>query len=123
MPEINESGLVSDLQSIAGNSLRSVATYDKDGYDFHYLRSDVGGRVDELADDIHQNLVLEGIEKEYLEGLFAAGDLHCTLHRFEDLRAYHFVTGQFQGLFVGVDTGTDADTATIEATCREHVEA
>jgi len=111
-----------ELRSLVGDALRSVAIYDEDGYDFRYLRDELDGRAEDLAADIHQNLVLEGIGKEHLEDLFEAGDLHCTLHEFEEMQAYHFVTGQFEGVFVGLDSDTDVRPAEIRAVVSEHTE-
>lgn len=118
----DEDALVSDLTSVAGEGLRSVAVYDEDGYDFLYLRDGLGDRASDLASDIHQNLVLEGIGKEYLEELFEAGELHCTLHEFEHMQAYHFVTGQFEGVFVGVDSGVHVESGAVRAVVHDHLD-
>lgn len=114
-----EDAFVADLQSVVGDDLRSIATCDEDGYEFLYLRDGLRERAEDIAEDIHQNLVLEGIGKVYLEDLFEAGDLHCTLHEFEELQAYHLVTGQFEGVFVGIDTDSDTESAAIRSVVRE----
>jgi hypothetical protein len=119
---IDDEELVADLEAVTGDALRSVATYDEDGYDILYLREGLADRAADVAEEIHQNLVLEGIGKEYLEDLFAAGDLHCTLHQFEELRAYHFVTDQFEGVFVGVDTGAAVETAAVRDVVHDHAD-
>jgi len=118
----DENALVADLESVAGEGLRSVAVYDEDGYDFLYLRDGLDGRASDLASDIHQNLVLEGIGKEYLEELFEAGELYCTLHEFERMQSYHFVTKQFEGLFVGIDTDAGVESASVRSVVHDHLD-
>jgi hypothetical protein len=113
---------VNDLRSLVDEALRSVATYDEDGYDFRYYRDELDERAENLAADVHQNLILEGIGKDHLEDLFQAGDLHCTLHEFEEMQAYHFVTGQFEGVFVGLDSDTDVRPAEMRAVVSNHIE-
>jgi hypothetical protein len=110
-------GLVETLREHAGESLRVVAEYDRDGYEIHYVREDVGARLEARADDIHRDLVLEGISREHLEDLFGAGDLHCTMHRFEDVTAFHFADHEHEGLFVSVDSTADLPLATFADTC------
>ena len=113
---------VNDLRSLVDEALRSVATYDEDGYDFRYYRDELDERAENLAADVHQNLILEGIGKDHLENLFQAGDLHCTLHEFEEMQAYHFVTGQFEGVLVGLDSDTDVRPAEMRAVVSNHIE-
>jgi len=113
MANFDRRKLVAGLRSIAGEELRSVAVYDEDGYEFLYLRDELDDRATAISDEIYQNLVLEGIGKEYLEELFDAGTLCCTLHEFETLRSYHFVTKQFEGLFISVDTESQVRSAAV----------
>lgn len=117
----NRDEFVDELQSATGDRLRSVATYDEDGYDFLYLREELRDRAENVADDVHQNLVLEGIGKEYLEDRFGAGDLNFTLHEFEELQAYHFVTGEHEGLFVGIDPDGVVENAAVRAVVNDYV--
>ncbi len=109
--------LVAELQQQAGDALRVVAEYDREGYDVHYVREDVGARLDERADPIHRNLVLEGISREHLEDLFGAGDLHCSMHRFDDMTAFHFAEEEYTGLFVSVESDVDLPLASFADTC------
>ena len=109
--------LVAELQHHAGDALRVVAEYDREGYELHYVREGVGGRLDDRAEDIHQNLVLEGISREHLEDLFGAGDLHCSMHRFDDMTAFHFAEEEYTGLFVSVESDVDLPLASFADTC------
>jgi hypothetical protein len=110
-------GLVEKLQQQAGDALRVVAEYDRDGYEIRYVREDVGARLDERADAIHRNLVLEGISREHLEDLFDAGALHCSMHRFDEMTAFHFAEAEYTGLFVSVESDVDLPLASFTDTC------
>ncbi|MFB6269915.1 MAG: hypothetical protein ABEH83_08235 [Halobacterium sp.] len=110
-------GLVETLQGHAGDSLRVVAEYDRDGYEIKYARDDVGARLADVAEAVHRDLVLEGISREHLEDLFRAGDLHCTMHRFDEITAFHFPDAEYTGLFVSVDSDADVPLATFADTC------
>jgi hypothetical protein len=114
---LGEDTLVDELRALAGDELRMVAEYDRDGYEIRFVRDDVSARLAEQADDIHRDLVLEGISREHLEDLFDAGDLHCTMHRFDELTAFHFAEAEYRGLFVSVDSDADVPMASFADTC------
>lgn len=109
--------LVAELRQQAGDALRVVAEYDRDGYDIRYVRDDVSARLAERADAIHQNLVLEGISRGHLEDLFDAGDLRCSMHRFDEVTAFHFAEAEYTGLFVSVESSADLPLASFTDTC------
>jgi hypothetical protein len=114
-------GLVTDLREYVGDDLRVVAEYDADGYDAFYVREDVTTRLSDVADEIHDDLVLQGIGHGRLEGLFQAGELHCSMHRFDDLTAFHFASAEFEGLFVSIDSEADVPLATFAEACERHI--
>lgn len=114
-------GLVTDLREQVGDDLRVVAEYDAEGYDAFYVRGDVTPRLERIADELHEDLVLQGIGRERLEDLFDAGDLHCSMHRFDDLMAFHFLSAAYTGLFVSVDPGMDVPLAPFAGTCTTHL--
>jgi hypothetical protein len=114
-------GLVTDLRDHVGDGLRVVATYDRDGYDAFYVRDDVAARIPEVADDLHSDLILQGMGRDRLEDLFAAGDLHCSMHRFDDLTAFHFIRDEFTGLFVTIDTETEVALQPFAAACERRL--
>jgi len=109
--------LVAELQQQAGDALRVVAEYDREGYEIRYVREGVGARLDDRAEAIHRNLVLEGISREHLEDLFDAGELHCSMHRFDEVTAFHFAEREYEGLFVSVDSDVDIPLASFTDTC------
>lgn len=134
--------VTSDLREEAGDALRVVATYDRDGYHLVYCRDDVTDRVADRAAAIHDDLVLQGIGRDHLESLFEAGELHCSVHRLDELTAFHFLASEYTGLFVSIDVrkttpsssaahqnaprseDADADVrlASFADACREHVD-
>jgi hypothetical protein len=114
---VGENALVRELQELAGDSLRVVATYDRKGYDVRYAREDVESRLGNIAEDVHQDLVLEGLSRVHLEELFDAGDLRCSMHRFEEVTAFHFPEAEYQGLFVSIDSQADVPLASFTDTC------
>lgn len=77
--------------------------------------------MSDLADDVHDDLVLQRIGTGHLEDLFRAGELQCSMHRFETLTAFHFVAEQYTGLFVSVDSESDVPLATLAETCENHL--
>jgi hypothetical protein len=111
--------LVGELRDEIGEAVRVVARYNRDGYDALYVRDDVQGRVDTYGDDVHNDLVLQGVGKERLEDLFG-DDLVCSIHRFEELTAFRFVDGDtdFEGLFVSVDSDANVPLATFSDICQ-----
>ena len=111
--------LVDALRAEVGEALRVVATYDEDGYEAFYVREDAAPRVRDRADAVHEDLVLQGLGRGHLEDLFDAGPLQCSMHRFDELTAFHFATGEFEGLFVSVDSGADVPLASFAGTCKE----
>ncbi|WP_235853511.1 hypothetical protein [Halosimplex salinum] len=117
----DEAALVEALRDLAGDSIRVVATYDRDGYDPAYVRPDAEPRVEVHAERVHDELVLQGLGRGHLEDLFGAGDLQCSVHRFDDLTAFHFAAAEFTGLFVSVDSDADLPLATFSETCKSHV--
>lgn len=107
-------GQVGELQSVAadrfGDELRSVASYDEDGFDLRYVRDD----VDALYDDrdyarVFRTLRLEAMDRPTQDSLYAHGDLLCTYRVYEDATVIHVATSETQGVLVSVDTGADVD--------------
>jgi hypothetical protein len=113
--------LLEALEAKAGDALRVVATYDREGYEAFHVRDDAAARVSERADAVHDELVLQGIGRDYLEDLFHAGDLQCSMHRFDELTAFHFTAQEYTGLFVSVDSGADVPLATFSEVCKHHM--
>jgi hypothetical protein len=105
-----------------GDALRVVATYDREGYDAFHVRDDAAVRVSDRADAVHEELVLQGIGRDYLEDRFGAGDLQCSMHRFDEITAFHFAAAEYTGLFVSVDSETDVPLATFSETCKRYMD-
>ena len=101
------------------DSVRVIAEYDDAGYDVQYVRDDVEAKMQTVAEEIHDELVIQGMGREYLEQLFEAGELHCSMHRFDEVTTFHFLDERFTGLFASVDSGADVRLATFADRCRE----
>lgn len=116
------SDLVAALEREVGDGLRVVADYSNEGYDLHYVRDDVRPRVEEMdTDRIHQELVLQGIGREHLEDLFDAGRLQCSVHRFDEMTACHFVRTEKTGGYVSFDSDADVEFNSFVETCERHL--
>jgi hypothetical protein len=121
MVDVSDS-VTTDLRDEAGDALRVVATYDPDGYDLVYCREDVTERTADVGPDIHDDLVLQGVGRDHLESLFDAGELHCSVHRFDEVTAFHFLANEYTGLFVSIDADADVRLASFADVCREHIQ-
>jgi len=115
--------LVGDLQAHVGDALRAVATYDECGYHFLHLRPDVeqsysAGEIQAVYED----LVIQGLSREYMEGLFHAGGLRCSIYGFDDASMFHFIEEGYAGLFVSIDADVELNLDTIISTCKDAIE-
>jgi len=75
----------------------------------------------ERADAVHDELVLQGIGRGHLEDLFGAGELQCSMHRFEGLTAFHFTAAEFTGLFVSLDPDADIQLTSFTEACKRQL--
>jgi hypothetical protein len=107
---------VSTLRGVAGDALRAVAAYDRDGLELRYERDDVTQK-ETAIDRIHEELVLQELGREYLEQLFGVGRWHCTMHRFDRATCVHYAEGEFSGVFVSVDSGADVNLERLADAC------
>ena len=115
----NSSNVVSTLRKEVGEQLRVVGEYDDEGYDLLYVRDDIRPAVEELdLERIHRELVLQGIGREHLEDLYEGGRLQCSVHRFDELTACHFVESETTGRYVSIDSDATVDFETFVETCR-----
>lgn len=116
------SGLVSALRAEVGDDLRVVAEYTDEGYDIHYVRDDIERRIEALdTDRIHQELILQGIGKEHLETLFDGGRLQCSVHRFDELTACHFVETESAGSYVSIESDATLQFRSFVQTCKQYM--
>lgn len=113
--------LIAELREEVGDSLRSAAEYDRDGYQFFYLRKDVDKQYtrDEL-DDIFDDVVLETLRTHYLEQQFHGGAYQCSALGFEEMMVFQFVREDFQGLLVSIDKDCSIDLNAFFDICKEY---
>jgi hypothetical protein len=114
-----DGSVVDALRDEVGTALRSVSVYDEDDYEVRYLREDVETAYSpEQIEVIAREVRLSGLSKEYLDGLFDAGELECSLYGFEEAMMFHFVESDFDGLFVTVDRGVGVEPDALIETCK-----
>jgi len=111
-------GEINTIRDVGGASVRVIAEYDGEGYDVQYVRDDVESKLQQVAEEIHNELVMQGLGKEYLEELFQAGDLRCSVHRLAEITTFHYIDEKFTGLFVSIDSDADIPLATFSDACR-----
>jgi hypothetical protein len=98
------SDIVSSARELAGESFRVAAVYDENDYEILFERSDVTAKYDPPETDaIYEEMILEGIEHEYLESLFHTGDLQSSTAIFEEAVIMHFAAPNHRGLFLSFD--------------------
>jgi hypothetical protein len=110
--------LLPSLQEAAGEALRAVAEYDREGVEIVYERDDVSQKG-LVIEDIHEELIINDLGRERLEDLFKVGEWHCTIHKFEEAICIHYSRGDWEGTFVSVDTGADAPIERLAEICQE----
>lgn len=113
--------LVESIRERTGDGLRVVAVYDEEGFETVHVRDGLAARLEELGGRIHRDLVLQGIGRQHVEGMFEAGRLQSTVQHFEELTAFYLSTGEYSGMFVSVDADVDLRVTTFTDLCMEHV--
>lgn len=118
---LDDQALVDDLLTAADGALRSVAVYGETDYEVLYMRENVDAvySLDELA-AIFDDLRLEGWGRGRLQDLFNAGTLECSVYGFDEAMMLHFVTDEFDGVFVTYDRGTGIDVEEFIEVCKRH---
>ena len=108
------------LEEEAGAALRSVAVYDRAGYEFLTRDEDVDATYSqEMLDDIHRGMILEGLASDHLESMFDVGSLQCALYGFEDAYVFHFLGHEYDGLVVSVDAGAEIRVGSFVDVCKD----
>lgn len=108
--ETHAESAVDELEAEFGDTLRAIATYDRDGYEVQYLGAKAEANYDELdLDAIYDDVVLQDLERPFQEQLFDdLGDVRGKIRLFEDGTVAHFwPTGERKGVFVGFDADAD----------------
>lgn len=116
-----------DLEAVAkilaGDALRAVGSYGEDERKLQYLRDDIAESYSESEiNSVIDEYVLTGIGQAYLEGVFHAGRLDCTILGFEEAVMFHFVTNGTSGRFVSVDRIDDIDLDEFISACKAAIE-
>lgn len=103
-----EAELVEDLEGWFGDRLRVVGVYDAEGYEVPFWDERARASVtEEQVEALYEDLLLRELDWEFLEDLFEAGSLTCSVHRFEEVTAFHAPGPGKRGLYVSAVTGAD----------------
>ena len=114
----SETAFVDALQDELDGALRAVAEYDENGYTIVFMREDVRATYEDAdIQNIHGNVVLDTISAEFLEDLFDAGSLTCSLQLFDDAAMCSFPREGYDGLFVSFDADADVSLLSLRRTC------
>lgn len=107
-----------------GDALRSVASYHEKEHELQYLRDDIAESYseDEINEVFHE-LVLSGIGRDYLEGIFHAGRIECMILGFEEAVMFHFAADATSGRFVSIDRDVDLNLDEFISTCKAVIQA
>lgn len=102
--------LLEAAQDHFGPSLQTVSTFDSEGYEKRYFRGDIDELyTEEELSEIFRELVWEGLSKLYIQDLFYAGDMVCSMWVLEGSVMLLFADEDHTGAFVTADVDTDAD--------------
>jgi hypothetical protein len=102
--------LLDRLQDLCGDSIRAVATYDRDGYTVHYATEEIIREYsEEDIDVIYDDVILEDVEQPLQEQLFDdMGTVEGKIKIFQDGTVAHFwPTEQKEGVFISFTANAD----------------
>ena len=102
--------LVDNLQSEYGETLRVIATYDRDGYEIHYAGQGIDANYSEVdLDNIYDDVVMQDVSHGFVDDLFNdLGDVRGQLRIFENGIVAHFwPTETKRGVFLTFDSSAD----------------
>jgi len=105
-----EATFLEELRTRYGDGLRAVVTYDREGYEVHYLGEQADRNYSEAdIDAIYDDIVLHEIAHDFQEALFDdMGEIEGKLRLFEDGTVAHFwPEDDDSGVFVGFDDSVD----------------
>lgn len=103
-----EEVFVEKLKQEIGERLRVVATYDEESYQAFYIREDIDEMyTGEEREEIYRERILEGISKEYREGLYRVGELNSVVEVFDESVIFHFPKDDNTGVHISVDSDMD----------------
>mgnify|MGYP007124883238 FL=1 len=109
-PAERGSEIASELRDEYGDSVRTIATYDKESYTVHYSEDDVDQNYsEEEIEKIYDDVVLQEVGKVFQEELLHdMGDIVGKFRLFENGTVAHFwPTDGDKGVYVAFDGSAD----------------
>jgi hypothetical protein len=100
-----------------------VATYTKDTYKVHYLSPSVEERyTEEEVERIHEDVVLQDIERSYQERMLKGmGEIEGKVRMFEDgIVAHFYEVDKDMGFFISVDDSISPRVKTLYEIAEEY---
>lgn len=96
--------IVADLQSVAEDSLRIVASIDSLDYEIEYIRDDLeGGLSDDQFNKIYQSIVVEGLAGRDIGTVAGVGNQEAQIVLYEDVVLFIFPTEKYESVMVSTD--------------------
>lgn len=120
MTRIDGQQLADFLEEKFGDTLRSVVHYGEGRYEFLYVRDDVAAQyTDEEIERIVRDLEMESMGKPVEETRFVHGELACRIHVFDRGVEMNFMSGDGEGVAVGLDGEAFVTHGTFVGRCLE----
>ena len=110
-------------RQIYDDPVRVVATYSKDTYEIHYLSESIENNYTrQEMDKIHEDIVLQDIERSYQEKLFKdMGGIEGKVRMFEDgIVAHFYETDRDTGFFITLDASISPRVRTLYEIAEEY---
>lgn len=105
------------------DSVRAVATYSRDRYNLHYVSSSVReSYTKEEIEEMHEEAMLEEIERTYQEELFKdMGEMEGVVRMFEDGIVAHFYgSDSDNGFLISIDDSINPKIRTLYEIAEEY---
>lgn len=118
-----DDALVEFLLQETGDTLHVVVEYDRDAWDFLFVRDAVRERIEDW--ETHANELIDDFRREAQrnadrEQLFDVGSFYCSLHLFDGLLLVHF-SHPGQGIIFGYDPAAASNLTAFVNLCLPHV--
>lgn len=119
-----DGALIEFLLKETGDTLHVVVKYDRDAWDFLYVRDAVRERIEGWephADEIIDDFRSEAQRNADREQLFDVGSFYCSLHLFDKLLLIHFSHPNDRGIIFGYDPAAAPNLTAFVDLCLPHI--
>lgn len=119
-----DDALVEFLLQETGDTLHVVVEYDRDAWDFLFVRDAVRERIEGWephADEIIDDFRREAQRNAGREQLFDVGAFYCSLQLFDGLLLVHFSHPDERGIIFGYDPAAASNLTAFVDLCLPHI--